>query len=165
MSSREQLVRVRVHLVLPRHVCELIVLYLTLCSLPNTMSIIDKCVSVTGRGSSISGQGGRDCAAKKREDGETAGPPGATNPQAAAGRPHLADDREGVRGHDRAGHHRPGERRPGHVLCPLRRQGDAPGQPARGPAGHADAATATSTYDARRTTRARSWLQSRDAGA
>src|SRR2546430_5186017 len=103
-----------------------------------------------------SGQGGRDCAAKKREDDKTTGPPGATNPQAATGRPHLADDREGVRGHHRAGHYRPGERRPGDILCPLRRQGDAPGQPARGPTGHAGAATTTSTYDAGRTTRARS---------
>src|SRR2546430_3010610 len=103
-----------------------------------------------------SGQGGRDCAAKEREDDKTTGPPGATNPQAATGRPHLADDREGVRGHHRAGHYRPGERRPGDILCPLRRQGDAPGQPARGPTGHAGAATTTSTYDAGRTTRARS---------
>src|SRR6266566_8744514 len=120
----------------------------------------------TARGDSFgSRQGGGDCAEQERADGKTAGPAGATHPQAAAGRPGVADDREGVRGHDRPGHHRPSERRPSHVLCPFRRQGDAPGQPARGPAGHAGPATTTSADDARWTTRARSWLQSRDAGA
>src|SRR5438046_10467558 len=56
------------HIVLPRRVCELIVLYLTLCSLPNTMSLIDKCVSVPGRGSVISEQRGAIRSVRDRED-------------------------------------------------------------------------------------------------
>src|SRR5881296_1080141 len=56
------------HIVLPRHVCELIVLYLTLCSLPNTMSLIDKCVTLTGRASVISEQRGAIRSVRDRED-------------------------------------------------------------------------------------------------
>src|SRR5437762_11668141 len=56
------------HIVLPRRVCELIVLYLTLCSVPNTMSLIDKSVSVTGRGSVISEQRGAIRSVRDRED-------------------------------------------------------------------------------------------------
>src|SRR5437867_7318763 len=56
------------HIVLPRHVSELIVFYLTPCSLPNTMSLIDKCVSVTGRGSVISEQRGAIRSVRDRED-------------------------------------------------------------------------------------------------
>src|SRR6267154_2635818 len=102
--------------------------WLRLFILESPRFLIDKCVSVAGRASVISGPRGairsvRDtedaiCAEPECADGETAGSARATHPRAAAGRPGLADDREGVRGHDRPGHHRPGERRPGHVLCP-----------------------------------------------
>src|SRR5437773_10039768 len=67
-DAEERTARVRVHIVLPRHVCELIVLYLTLCSLPNTMSVIDKCVSVTGRGPVISEQRDAIRSVRDRED-------------------------------------------------------------------------------------------------
>src|SRR5437667_11712517 len=67
-DAEERTARVRVHVVLPRHVCELIVLYLTWCSLPNTMSSIDKCVSVPGRGSVISEQRGAIRSVRDRED-------------------------------------------------------------------------------------------------
>src|SRR5438876_9880961 len=67
-DAEERTARVRVHVVLPRHVCELIVCYLTSCSLPNTMSLIDKCVSVPGRGSVISEQRGAIRSVRDRED-------------------------------------------------------------------------------------------------
>src|SRR2546430_3492518 len=67
-DAEERTARVRVHVVLPRHVCELIVCYLTSCSLPNTMSLIDRCVTVPGRGSVIWEQLGAIRSVRDRED-------------------------------------------------------------------------------------------------
>src|SRR5439155_646842 len=67
-DAEERTARVRVHVVLPRHVCELIVPYLTSCSLPDSMSSIDKCVSVPGRRSVISEQRGAIRSVRDKEN-------------------------------------------------------------------------------------------------